>query len=179
MQLGLVVPVLVVALVGAACSLSIGGTPTERAAATATSLIEAEALALGLGDVNVSCEEPADDQVGTTFGCTSESSLGVVDWVVTVSDADKISAVTTNLVRADLADTIEQAAVESLEAQVGSTLGVENFDCGPGPFVLDANLAMVCALTEPTNGEVYDATLTFTDLATARFQISVSTEPRS
>ncbi|MEL6981741.1 MAG: hypothetical protein AAFO29_04890, partial [Actinomycetota bacterium] len=148
------------------------------ASSAAVSVIQTEAVALGLGDVDVTCQEPADEEVGTTFGCASASSLGVVNWVVTITETDRISANTTNLIRADLAETVEQVAVESLEAQAGSTLGVENFECGPGPFVLDASSAMVCALTDPTTGLVYDATLTFTDLETGSFQVNVANEPR-
>lgn len=147
--------------------------------AMVTGAIQAEAATLGLTDVAVTCEDPLDAEVGTSFGCVSTTSLGTVDWVVTIAEGARIQAATVNLIRADLAGTIEQVAVESLEAQAGAPLGLENFDCGPGPFVLDANLAMVCALTQPTSGQIYDATLTFTDLDTGAFRVTVAEDPRS
>jgi len=151
------------------------GTQSEAAAA----LIAAESEALGLGEVQVDCDDPPSQDVGTTFECRSTAELGVVSWVVTIEEDDNIGVVTTNLIRADVADRIEAAAVASLEAETGQALGVENFDCGPGPFVLDERSAIVCALTSPTSGEVFDAVLTFTDLDTGAFQVLVADEPRA
>lgn len=152
---------------------------TAAASAAGVEVIETEAVALGLGEVIVTCEEPADEEAGTSFVCTSASSLGLVEWVATITEVGRVSASSTNLIRAEAAEPVERTAVETLEAEVGAPLGLENFDCGPGPFVLDADLSMVCALTQPTSGEVYDATLTFTDLETGAFRIRVATEPRS
>lgn len=116
--------------------------------------------------------------MGTTFDCVATSELGEVFWVATLAENDSVTAVTTNLVTAEGISKVEDAAVATLEQQTGSTLGGENFDCREGPVILSEDSSMVCALTSPSSGDVFDATLTFADTTTGKFDIVVATEPR-
>lgn len=114
-----------------------------------------------------------------TFDCVGVSETGEVSWVATITKDDSVNAVTTNLVTAESIPRIEEAAVTSLEQQAGATLGGENFDCGEGPVILAEDSSMICALTSPSSGDIFDATLTFTDTAAGKFDMVVAEEPRS
>ena len=84
---------------------------------------------------------------------------------------------------AEIAGTISgwwtsRAAVRLLEEQIGSEIGRDNLECGDGPIALDEDSSVLCAITDPTSGDVYDATLTVSDTTTGEFDIVVADEPR-
>jgi hypothetical protein len=163
------------ALLLSACS--VGDTPDG----VAEDLIEGQlATDFGLGEITATCAEPANNDPGATFTCTSPTDFGEVEWLATMADEKTVEVESVNLVTKEILPQIEQAAVTSLENQLGVPLGVENFDCGVNPVVLTAELTMVCALTDPADASlVYDATLAFTDLETGSFDVEVAEQPRS
>ncbi len=134
----------------------------------------------GLGQITATCEKPPNRDVGTTFTCDSPSTFGDIHWQAEMKDTKTVNVSYTNLITPKDLPQFEQAAVNVLEAQVGQTLGVENFDCGDKPVVLTGANTFVCALTDPADPtRVYDATITVTDLATGKFTVKVAETPRS
>lgn len=162
------------ALALSACS--IGDTPEG----VAKKLIETDlAEQLGLGEVTATCEKPPNRDVGTTFTCNSPTSFGDIKWTATMADAKTVNVQSDNLVTKDVLPQIETAAASSLTASLGTTITDADIDCGANPVVLADDLSMVCALTDPGNGAVYDTTLTFTDLEQGAFDIAIADAPRS
>ena len=165
----------VVTVVAAGCSFSLGDTPEG----VAKELIEGELAAdAGLGEITATCEEPPNSDPGTTFECTSPTDYGEIRWLAEMADEDTVNVSSLNLLYGDDLAGLEEAAVASLEAQVGIALGTENLDCGDDLVVLGADLTVACALTDPDNGDVYDTEISFTDLQTGQFDIVVADQPR-
>ena len=160
---------------GCSFSFSVGDTPES----VAQELIEDElGEQLGIGEITATCEVAPNRDPGTTFTCTSPSEIGQIEWLATLEDEDTVSVSPSNLLGSDDLVALEEAAVDVLEARVGIPLGTENFDCGDGPIVLGPDSIVNCALTDPTNGDVYDAELEITNFETGDFNVVVADLPR-
>lgn len=165
-----------VAFAVALSACSIGDTPEG----VAKDLIEGKlADELALGEVTATCQEPPNRDVGTTFTCSSPTEFGDIKWTATMADAKTVNVQSDNLVTKDVLPQIETAAASSLTASLGTPITDADIDCGANPVVLKDDLSMVCALTDPGNGAVYDTTLTFTDLEQGAFDISIAETARS
>ena len=164
-------------LVVGACSAS-----SADFQSTAEDLIEGDiAEESTLGDLSATCEEPDDPEPGDVFACTATTDDGrTIEFTATVEEDDKVNVQSTNLITAEGLGTIEEVAVAALEAEIGQTLGVENFDCGSEPVVIDVpDGTLTCALTDPGNGDVYDAEVTLPSLEdVGSLTVQVATEPR-
>ncbi|MEM9133578.1 MAG: hypothetical protein AAF962_26435 [Actinomycetota bacterium] len=159
----------------AGCSFSIGDTPTNAA----EEVIEGELATLGgLSDVSADCDVPPNSDVGTTFNCTASTSAGEVRYLTTIEEDDVVYVEWLNLLTADDVVSLEQAAVDVIEEQVGRRLGYENYACGSGPLALGSDNILNCELIDPDNGDVYDSTLEITDLDTGAFNVEVAEQPR-
>ena len=142
-------------LVVGACSAS-----SADYKSTAEDLIEGEiAEESTLGDLSATCEEPDDPEPGDVFACTATTEDGrTVEFTATVEEDDKVNVESTNLITVDGLGTIEEVAVAALEEEIGQPLGVENFDCGSEPVIINVTEEfLICALTDPASGEVYEA----------------------
>jgi hypothetical protein len=119
-----------------------------------------------LGDLSATCEEPDDPESGDVFACTATTEDGrTIEFTATVEDDDQVNVQSTNLITVDGLGTIEEVAVAALEEEIGQPLGVENFDCGSEPVIVDVpDGTLTCALTDPGNGDVYDAEVTLPSL---------------
>ncbi len=170
------VSLLVLALAASGCSFSasVGGSPSSAA----EEVIEDDLAAdLGLGEVTAECGEPPNEDEGSSFPCTSETDQGVVRWEATIVEDDTVNVQSVNVLVDDDVVALEEAAAEEIEQVVGVPLGSENFDCGAVPVVLGPDDEVVCALTDPANGDIYDTTVTITDMATGAFEFEVAEEP--
>ena len=167
--------VLALAVTGCSFSASVGGSPTS----TAEEVIEDDLAAqLGLGEIDAECGEPPDEDEGSTFLCTSETDQGLVRWEATIAEEDTVNVQSLNVLVVDDVAALEVSAAAEIEQVVGIPLGTENFDCGDAPVVLGDEDQVVCALTDPANGDVYDTTMTITDMSSGAFDFEVAEEPR-
>jgi len=162
-------------LVLTGCTFSIGESPES----VAEELIEGElADQRGITGVIASYEAPPNRDDGTTFTCTAQSDRGDDHWTATIKDDDTVNVQSEDVLDDEDISSLEVSAVEALEAQSGGTLGVENFDRGVQPLVVGSDNNVVCALTNPADGAVYDATITITDFDTGTFDVNVAEQPR-
>ena len=83
----------------------------------------------------------------------------------------------TNLILARALPAVETGAVTALEEAVGLTLGTESFDCGDTTVILDSG-TLLCTLTDPANGDLYDAVVTIEDMDTMALNVVVADAPR-
>jgi hypothetical protein len=157
--------------IGAACSALLFVAACSASSAdfqsTAEDLIEGDiAEQSTLGDLSATCEKPDDPSPGDVFNCTGTTDDGrTVEFTATVEEDDKVNVQSTNLITVEGLGTIEEVAVAALEEEIGQTLGVENFDCGAEPIIIDVpDGTLTCALTDPGNGDVYDAEVTLPSL---------------
>lgn len=158
---------------GGSVSFSVGGQSPSEAA---VELIEGDAMAqrLGIDDITgAMCDEPTSEDVGTIFRCTATSDAKTVEFDVEIEADDRIFAGPTNVVDKDLLADYEVSAVQSLNDANGFGLPEDAMDCGERTVVLDAERTMICALTEPETGEVFDAALTISDTEVGAFAVEI------
>jgi hypothetical protein len=135
---------------------------------------------IGLGDLKAACEKPEKKTpvVGDTFKCTGTTKDGqVIQFRGEVDKPKHLNLNTTNVLTAEDIPKVSDAAVASLEESLGITIGAENMDCGSKALVVEDD-KIVCALTDVSDGSVYDATITFSDLEAGEFEVQVGEEPR-
>ncbi|MEM7337746.1 MAG: hypothetical protein AAF467_03800 [Actinomycetota bacterium] len=150
-------------------------TPAELAAA----LIEGDlAVQAGLTGVEAACDVAQTFDVGQQFECVSTTDIGLVQWIVDITGPTSVNVNSTNLVTADNVTAIEVEALSIIETNTGQTFGIENYDCGDSPVVIDIDPILDCTLTDPANGDVYDSEVEITDPDTGSFVVSVSDTPR-
>lgn len=171
-----------VGLFAAACSSD--PDPLEAAAdskSLAEGMIEGDlSTTIGLGPLVGSCNEPGPLAVGITFDCTATTEPGQVIQVLGVINPDGHLGLTTqNLISAGALPSFEREAASSLNTTVGSNFTAESVDCGNSAVVLPAGSELGCALVIPASGEVFDLTLTITDLDARRFGLVVGDQPRA
>jgi len=154
-------------------SFSIGGQSVEEAA---TELIEGElADQIGLGTLVASCPEVPEPEVGTEFACTAETVDGEVIEIAGVVDReDHIDLNTTNLIARAVLGEFESAGVGVLNDQQGLALDASAIDCGDTARVFGDDTTMVCTLTDPDTGDLFDATFTITNLDEGTFDLDVT-----
>ncbi|MEL7157906.1 MAG: hypothetical protein AAFN30_15115 [Actinomycetota bacterium] len=158
----------------AGCSFSIGDTPTNAA----EEVIEGDlAEQLGLSGLSADCEVPANQDVGTTFDCTSDAEIGEIRWLATIQEDDIVNVRDVNLLTAEQLVNLENAAVDLLEEGSGQALGYENFSCGVAPVVIPADLTVSCELIDPVNGDSYDTDLVFASDEYTEFTVTVAETP--
>ena len=169
------------ALVAAGCSgsvdFSIGGQSPERAAEV---LIEGElADQAGLGELDATCPDVADPDVGTEFVCTATTSDGQeIEFVTLIDREDHIDVNSTNVILGGRLPEFETAGAEALGRQFGVRLPPGTIDCGDAAIVLAGPLEFVCAFNDPDTADVYDITFELPDLNSGDFSVFVAEAPR-
>ena len=172
-----VVPLVAVMVGAGGCSFefSLG----ETHASVAEDLIEGElADEIGQTGIEATCDKPVDTEPGTIFNCTSPSDLGEIRWVATVEDEESVYVITENLMTESDLVAMEEGAISALQ-DVGLQVTGEDIDCGSAPALLTAGDVLLCALTDQSNGDVYDTKLTITDKEEGLFDIDVADNPRA
>lgn len=135
---------------------------------------------LGLGPLVGICNDPGPVAVGSTFACTATTEPGdVVQLSGQVNPEGRIELTTTNVVSSAALPSFEREAAAALNNSVGSNFTAESVDCGVAAVVLGADFVLPCALNMPSSGDVFDLTLTITDLDARRFSLVVGDQPRS
>jgi hypothetical protein len=173
----MIVVALALSACGGSASFSFGGKDSPET--VAEDLIEGELSdQLGFGALVASCESPGTSDVGTTFTCTGTVGATTIDFAAEVDREDHVSVVSTNVLLASDLVALETAAVQVLNDQFDLGLPEGAVDCGDSAVVLNTANEMVCALTDPGNGDIYDATLTITDMDQGTFDIDVAAAPR-
>ncbi len=171
--------VLVVSACTASGEFTISKTPVEN---VAEDLIESElADQLGLGDLDASCNDPADEEPGTTFLCTATTPDGeTVRFEATIEDDEQVFVVSKNaLTIQDLEATTAIVAEQVLDV-TGVAVAPEDIDCGDRSIVLDDPQQITCVVTDP-DGVSWDMTITFDGVGTddTTFEWQIADRPRS
>ena len=107
-----------------------------------------------------------------------DASGQVVNFEATIDSENHVNVVTTNVLAVEDLALLEVSAVDVLNAEFDFGLAPDAIDCGTTAVVLTASQQVVCALADPATGDVYDATLTITDLATGAFDVVIADAPR-
>ncbi|MGF1600386.1 MAG: hypothetical protein ACFCVK_26395 [Acidimicrobiales bacterium] len=170
-----------VALGAGACSSSPpAGEPAIDARGEAESMIGGElATTIGLGPLTGECGDPGPLGVGVTFACTATTEPGqTIDVAATVNAEGHLELTTRNLISAAALPSFERQAAAVMNDTVGSNFTVDSVDCGNTAMVLPPDFTLMCALVMPASGEVFDLTLTITDLDARNFSLVVGDQPR-
>lgn len=147
------VAALAAAAVLAACSGS--------AATGGVGLIEGDlADEIGLGDLEATCDEPAEKAEGETFECTATTTDDrTITFLGTMESDDEFEIVTTNLLTVTDVTAIRTEAARALSAQIGVEISPDDIDCGDQSVII-ADDEFVCAITDTSTGDVFDLTIT-------------------
>jgi hypothetical protein len=138
------------------------------------------AESLRLGEIDADCEDPPSTDVGATFSCTATTEGGeTIDVDAVIDEDDRVVVNAVNVIAATDVPNLEAEAARVLAEQVGQELPAENVDCGEETIVLEVSEPIVCALTDPASGDVFDATVVFEDLSDGSFTVEVASAPRS
>lgn len=163
-----------------ACSaeVSIGGSP-DLDSESAALMVNAEFEdLLGFGPLETRCAVPNDLVEGDVFTCTSETGDGdVLQWSAVATSDSEASIRSENLLNDETVEELEAAAVDALAAE-GVPIVVDDLDCGPGALILGADNELVCALTDTSTGDVYDATITIQNMEDLQFDVVIADAPR-
>ncbi|MFT6292715.1 MAG: hypothetical protein ACJAR2_003334 [Ilumatobacter sp.] len=140
-----------VLLATAACSFSVGETPSQAA----EKLIEGElGVQLELELTDAECDGPESAEAGETFFCTAQTSNGeTVKFGVDFDTEDDFFAYATNVVLPDDLALIEQDAATVLSPDVGVTIDPADVSCPDETTVLDNDGELICEITDPTTGD--------------------------
>ncbi len=135
---------------------------------------------LNIGPItNVQCETPASNDVGTLFPCTADSGDGQLDYEVEITGPAQVLATTTNVLLPEIQRDISTRAAQLLNEQFGATLPDDAIDCGDRALVINSDAPVLnCALFSNESSNVFDATITITDVETLAFTIEVAETPR-
>ena len=167
--------VFVLALSACSVEFSIGG---KNPGAAAADLIEGE-IAQQVGwTLDADCPELESPEAGDAFECTATNEFGdLVRFRVDVGE-DEVDVNSTNVLRADVLTRTEADIAAALAQQTGLPLPAEYFDCGSGAIAVPDDGHVLCSLTDPVNGDVYDADVTLYLGDPIRFDVSVAPTPR-
>ena len=170
---------LVFVLAGCTSAPEEEGPPTIRQ--SAEGLIETDvAEVAGLGELSPVCADVINAVVGTTFDCTATTEDNrVVSVSARIDELGRISLATNNMITAAALPSFERAAVDALNATVGSDLMPEAVDCGSSSVVLGPEQVMTCALLDPLTESIFDVSLTISDIEARQFSLLVADEPRA
>lgn len=171
--------VLSLALAGCRSAPEEDGVVTIRQ--TTESLIRADVASnAGLGDLTPVCPDVADAGVGTVYECTATTGdQRIVSLTATINEEGRIAVATNNMITAAALPSFERAAVDALNATVGSQLSHDAIDCGESPVVFGQDSVMVCALLDPHTEKVFDVSLSITDIEARQFSLVVADQPRA
>jgi hypothetical protein len=155
--------------------------PAVDPRAVAEEMVAGElATTAGMGPLTPSCEDPSPLAIGTTFACTATTETGEVIQIQGIINVEgRIQLATTNLITAAALASFERQAAATLNDSVGSNFTAESVDCGAAAVIVPADFVLPCALIMPSSGEVFDLTLTITDLDGRRFSLVVADAPRA
>lgn len=179
------VPAIILAIVGALLLASCSSEPDlpelgDGPRSLAEEMIVGDfATTVGLGPLTASCNDPGPLAVGTTFACTATTDPGEIIQIQGLVNTDgHLALVSTNLLSAAALPSFEREVAASLNSSVGSNFTAGSVDCGGTSIVLPADFVLGCALVMPAGGEVFDVTLTITDLDGRRFSLVVGDQAR-
>ncbi len=148
---------------------------------TSENLIRADvSTKAGLGDLTPVCPDVSDVAVGTAFDCTATTGdQRIISISAVINEEGRVALATNNMITAAALPSFERAAVDALNATVGSQLVQDAIDCGDVPVVFGQDKVMVCALLDPHTEKIFDVSLTITDIEARQFSLVVADQPRA
>lgn len=148
----------------------------------AVSVIEGQEMQnlLNVGPLtNVTCEQPPTNDVGTIFPCVADAEPGQVRYNVEINQVANVIARTANAILPEFQARLAAEAAVVLNNQVGSNLAEDSIDCGNRAVLFEEREPMLlCALTSPDTGDVFDTIITITNVETGQFVVEVADTPR-
>lgn len=157
--------------------------PTSPRAATEALITGPMAEAIGLGPLSASCPEMTGATVGQVFQCSAttvnaEENQNTIEVAAEILASGQVDLSTTNVVTAEALTSFEQAAVDALNTTLEDPLPYDNMDCGQNSLVLSPDRTLTCGLLDPATDDVFDVTLSISDLEGRQFALAVAEVPR-
>ncbi len=134
---------------------------------------EAQARVCGQSGVTPKCD---------TFDCTGVTEDGrTIEFTATITAEDTFDIGSTNVILPSDLGQVEALTAQAIGESIGIVLPADSVDCGAEPLIVDGDATMLCAVTDPDTGDVYDTTLSNIVLAPddISFEYDVAESPRS
>ncbi len=131
------------------------------AAETAEALIEGQlAEEIGLGELNATCNQPADLTPGETFACTAITPDGkTIEFLGEMTTEDRLNVQSTNLLTESDVQAILPVIAAAVSDEVGTEVVADDLTCPSGGVILDDDGEFVCEILDRENGDVYAITI--------------------
>lgn len=148
----------------AACS---GGDAAQSGETVIETEIEEQ---IGIGELDASCDQPEDDEIGTTFLCTASTEDGrVVEFLGAFTAEDEIFVSPTNLLRTQEVERLKIQAAQVLSPEVGVEIDPSQITCPEDdPLFMDTSGAegeavVECVITDEATSTSFPLTVTLSE----------------
>ncbi|MEM1334884.1 MAG: hypothetical protein AAGG08_15650 [Actinomycetota bacterium] len=137
------------------------------AAASGETLIETELEEqIGLGELDASCDQPDDDEIGTEFRCTATTTDGaLLEFLAEFTSETEIFMSPTNVLNQDEVTFVEGQAAAVLGPEVNAEIDPSQIECPTDDVVI---------LGGPVDEGVLDCTITDPDGTSFALTITLS-----
>lgn len=163
------------------CRSSADEEPVATVRQTAEEMIRTDVAGqAGLGDLSAVCPDVPAPAIGSAFDCTATTGdQRIISVSASIVETGHVQLATTNLITAAALPSFERAAVDALNASVGSRLEPDAIDCGDSAVVFGQDKVMVCTLLDPYTEKYFDVSLTITDIEARQFSLVVADQPQA
>ncbi len=125
---------------------------------------------IGVGELDASCDQPEDDEVGTEFLCTASTEDGrIIEFLGAFTAEDEIFVSPTNLLRAEEVERLKFQAAQVLSPEVGVDIDPSQITCPEeDPLFMDTSGAageavVECTITDEVSSTSFPLTVTLSD----------------
>ncbi len=179
----------VVGALFAATALSgcIGSEGDTEGAVTLTPTQAAEQLIIGplaeqvgLGPLNASCPDMSAATGGDVFPCTAATEADrLVNVDAAILPSGQVELSTTNVILGSALSSFEQSAVDAInKVRPDANLEAGAVECGDSSVVLSDDRMMICELTDPRTQQIFEVSLTVSDIEARQFELIVADRPK-
>ncbi len=125
---------------------------------------------IGVGELDASCDEPEDREVGTEFRCTATTEDGrTIEFLGVFTSEDEIFLSPTNLLTTGEVTLVAEQSAAVLSPEVGVDIDPSQITCPPDdPLFLDTSAGdgsavVECTITDTESGTTFSLTVTLSD----------------
>ncbi len=135
---------------------------------------------VGLGPLTASCPDMSSAKGGDVYPCTAATDTDrVLNVDAAILDTGQVELSTTNVILASALPSFEQSAVDAInKVRPDANLATGAVACGRSSVVLPDDRMMICELTDPRTGQIFNVSLTVEDIEGRQFSLVVADRPK-
>lgn len=125
---------------------------------------------IGVGELDASCDQPEDEEIGTEFLCTASTEDGrVIEFVGAFTAEDEIFVSPTNLLLTEEVERLKSQAAQVLSPEVGVEIDPSQITCPTEePLFMETSgsagdAVVECTITDEATSTSFPLTVTLSD----------------